>query len=841
MAVALDIIKNKTWLDDALAQQALDVKNKDWVEAFKDFVTKNKPIQPANPPVTPPTPTPTGQTIQGVNGENFQVAPTNPNTGLSQPAPNTVAPTPVVPEPIKAPEPIKTEVTSTKIEPVIDFTKADGRESEIKTNVEGFIKSGMTPDKVKEASGYEMASPEKKAIIDGIIGWQVKPNADQIFTSLKQGVSVWDPKSIEFRQAQARVNTFKKFSTYDTASLATSLSSGDLLVGTRAYNDLVSDPTMSAKIQKAQAFNKWEVDLVKVGETQMANVLAQNPTVANALDDNFISQDEYNKLTNNAEVSAQGKLVETNKTKYETIKAKYDAVEDEVDSEFTWKEVTDSFKAKIVADRRKWMYKDYQIASLEYQNSLGTYTNLKADATALLAQNMELYKDQKAQEAEIAKEQRTMQNSLALSQMEYDQKIAQQAQAMWTPELAIPSVIEQYAKEGIFAQKSAQQHIADAKAFIANGGTLGKYISQMQKDFQAKDSYKAKFAPKQDTTPYQIANLGDGKAIMYNQSTGAYNVIGGGGQLVTTQQIPSIVEECRTTWSCGQWVNDYLQKLGDTRVFGNSYSEKQAKINSQEPVVWGIAVWQPTGKMAQPEYGHVGIVSAVNGDQVTITDWNWNGDNKQSTHTVPLSSIQANGGGFYVPKTQSIWKTFNDNDIALLGSVEKLDKQGKETLKENGYSEKDWANFKAWLLPPTSNQKTQANTVIQQINDMLTWDALSDAVGTAKTPWIIPWTQRKDFEAKFASFRDNLALSNIDKLKGAMSDKDIEFLRNTASSLNLDMSEAEFIKQMNNIKQKYTNIAEWSPVNSTSQPAKTVKLAKEAVLGIYDKWKSNQK
>lgn len=76
------------------------------------------------------------------------------------------------------------------------------------------------------------------------------------------------------------------------------------------------------------------------------------------------------------------------------------------------------------------MYKDYQIASLEYQNSLGTYTNLKADATALLAQNMELYKDQKAQEAEIAKEQRTMQNSLALSQMEYDQKIAQQAQAM---------------------------------------------------------------------------------------------------------------------------------------------------------------------------------------------------------------------------------------------------------------------------------------------------------------------------------------------------------------------------------------------------------------------------
>ena len=40
-----------------------------------------------------------------------------------------------------------------------------------------------------------------------------------------------------------------------------------------------------------------------------------------------------------------------------------------------------------------------------------------------------------------------------------------------------------------------------------------------------------------------------------------------------------------------------------------------------------------------------------------------------------------------------------------------------------------------------------------------------------------------------------------------MSDKDIEFLRNTASSLNLDMSEPEFIKQLNAIKTKYDNIA----------------------------------
>jgi len=97
------------------------------------------------------------------------------------------------------------------------------------------------------------------------------------------------------------------------------------------------------------------------------------------------------------------------------------------------------------------------------------------------------------QQQEIAKEQRTMKNSLALSQMEFDQKIAQQAQAMNDPVQAINSVINQYAEQGIYASTSPQEHIARAKAFIANGGTIGQYISQMQKDFQAKDAYKAKF------------------------------------------------------------------------------------------------------------------------------------------------------------------------------------------------------------------------------------------------------------------------------------------------------------------------------------------------------------
>lgn len=54
-------------------------------------------------------------------------------------------------------------------------------------------------------------------------------------------------------------------------------------------------------------------------------------------------------------------------------------------------------------------------------------------------------------------------------------------------------------------------------------------------------------------------------------------------------------------------------------------------------------------------------------------------------------------------------------------------------------------------------------------------------------------------KAKFDQLKDSLALGNIDKLKGAMSDKDIEFLRNTASSIRLNLPEDQFVAELDAI------------------------------------------
>lgn len=133
------------------------------------------------------------------------------------------------------------------------------------------------------------------------------------------------------------------------------------------------------------------------------------------------------------------------------------------------------------------MYKDYQIASLEYQNSLGTYTNLKADSTALLAQNMELYKTEQANKAEIAKEDRAMQNALALSQAQFDQKLAQQTQLTNDPTTAITTMIDEYKKLGVPFSRSTQQVISD---FQTSGKDLPTYLSELQGLIQSKPEYK---------------------------------------------------------------------------------------------------------------------------------------------------------------------------------------------------------------------------------------------------------------------------------------------------------------------------------------------------------------
>lgn len=81
----------------------------------------------------------------------------------------------------------------------------------------------------------------------------------------------------------------------------------------------------------------------------------------------------------------------------------------------------------------------------------------------------------------------------------------------------------------------------------------------------------------------------------------------------------------------------------------------------------------------------------------------------------------------------------------------------------------------------------------------------SSAVG-ASFQKLVPWGMasglqpgRSTFEAKVNTLKSNLTLDNLKLLKGAMSDKDLAFLNSIASSLETNMREEDFDKELDRI------------------------------------------
>ena len=118
------------------------------------------------------------------------------------------------------------------------------------------------------------------------------------------------------------------------------------------------------------------------------------------------------------------------------------------------------------------------------------------------------------------------------------------------------------------------------------------------------------------------------------------------------------------------------------------------------------------------------------------------------------------------------------------------------------------------LTPEKQTAIQDALTAIEQLESTpwkswAVWWSFQKYLPWRIKPWewqFIPWTDAATFEARFNNLRDQLTLPNLDKLKGAMSDKDIQFLRNTSAALSLDMSEAEFDKSLKQVKEKFQNM-----------------------------------
>lgn len=96
---------------------------------------------------------------------------------------------------------------------------------------------------------------------------------------------------------------------------------------------------------------------------------------------------------------------------------------------------------------------------------------------------------------------------------------------------------------------------------------------------------------------------------------------------------------------CWEWVNDYLNALWvKGKYIQDSWESKKALINSEKPIIWWLAIWNPASVGSKNhKYWHVGIVEWMTPDwqYVLISDWNadWVSEKFTRNRKVPISEI----------------------------------------------------------------------------------------------------------------------------------------------------------------------------------------------------------
>ncbi len=744
-------------------------------------------------------------------------------------APVTPAPTPTTP--VETPAPIdKNAEIKAKNEAQMALNK---QKSEL-----------AIADRKRQAEEVKLASipTDQKWVLNALISWASVPTQN----------------TQAYRNAKVQYDTFKKFNSMTPTQLLDNLKMNE--IGTDMDQLLASNPNY---VQAKQKLN--EIQKVTNLNKTMSNIVAG----ANGTEIKAVTPEQN-------EIDISTKLMQ---------KFGLDDANAEAFSQFiaTDEEMADN-KAKLLANRNqlsnvnrqinetttllnqgikdiKAQYPDMSASGIitlmgsrlsEFNDTITNLNSTKSLLDADIKMEMDLAKSAFDAKSADIQAQNQIRSAMAIgdynasidlqkSQAEFEQKIAQQAQAMNDPVMAISSMIDEYKKLGIPFTRSTQQVIAD---FQSSGQDLPTYLSNLQKTIQSKPEYQQALAKKANEwvsfqtigdKVYKVQNgqlidtgIATAKTPDWKQDTSGnwYNANSTTSPAVQTSTLsPASISQISTRLQgnnvqCGMVSNDYAAvKFPDAPRMWDTYESKINTINAiwkaPIPQVWGLFVmdtWTSTG--------HTGIVTAVNGDGTfTATDANRSGSKdgwplQTSTYKISDKISFSNA-----PVWTQVPQGFTDSDIAVLGSVAKLDKQGKQTLNENWLTERDWANFNAWLLPPTAKQKQESQVVVDRVDDILKWD-WTDAV------WPFLWksrvftwggTDRKVTELKVAALKDLLAMANLDKIKWAMSDKDIEFLRNTATYLSTDLSESEFEKTLNEIKTKYSNIAWGKPTTWTTQ------------------------
>lgn len=275
---------------------------------------------------------------------------------------------------------------------------------------------------------------------------------------------------------------------------------------------------------------------------------------------------------------------------------------------------------------------------------------------------------------------------------------------------------------------------------------------------------------------------------------------------------------------CGKFVNDYLQKMGMERLFTDPITEKKKYINSDTPKVWSVVVMDSP---SQPQYWHVGIVTAINGDKISILQSNKAGEEQVFVSTKNKGDVL----GYFDP-TKSI-DDFNKEVSGAVYEAQWLNKDGYNNTR-TGYYDKylaakftteDWKQIgdKAKFEEEVENyKKAKESEVADVTKDMLRVLYDLKDIGWFDYNNASLWIPRTDGYKKrrdLQNYLSNVTLNKLIESKksgatfGALSDTELGILQDAASILDWWLDRGDFNNEVNRMIE---NLEQWLRDNGRS-------------------------
>ena len=677
--------------------------------------------------------------------------------------------------------------------------------------------------------------------------WDIKEqqNNDEnfIFEALQTGHNI-KGTTPAYNQALNRYNKMNYYKSLSDSQLWAEIGR-NLLPGTTEYNDLIKDPVFKEKLTKLQQINiaKW----VKVNQEDVlaeksyeilnntnVNIAWTNFTLGQVLDDWYITADEMSSLTNSPVIATKAQEVEDLKNQYDEAYSLYKNLATDVKNQFKGTWATRRDIAVAVANAQEKLLPWLEALENRYTNALWTLTQMRTDSAQLFATNLGLYKEQQAKSGRMSEIE--MQRKFQLEDRKYNEDLAQKqleqkfAYEYWDINSTDPN-IQRVAFERIaedlqkqYAWMPFRRTISEMAMDFMNEYKNGKSLTDISKEttqaIQGSPAYKQwaitkglTAKPKDAKTPeikdFWTSDKPDWK--QWNSSTWEWETI--------------------KTWTIPQ-VTDYYSKFRITQnAWDKSPNSKDNWYNWWTPWIdfampeWTDVIaftwWQVVKAWSSWDYGTQVIVEDSQGNQHMyshLQDWLVNvWDTIQPWQTIakswntwfstwPHLDYRVKGTYWKWQDPNQYLSTGNteieytDNQIWELSYLAELQEknptQAAKDMKELWYTAKDLANYKAWNMPLTEKQKNSSIDVIENIKDLITNYDWSDATGFH---WWIPavaWTDRADTIAKVNQIVAKMTLPNLWQLKWPMSDKDLAFLTQASSNLDVWLSDKQFEANM---------------------------------------------